>query len=104
MVSHGAGGTFASARRDHRGKLHAACACDAASGRDYFWDAASGETAWELPGAAPGAAVDVVPAASATDADAAGLSNEALLVLFTDYILTPKARFDYPSPSSEFMV
>ncbi len=38
-------------------------ATDAASGNVYYWNAATGETAWTLPGSEPAAAPDSVPAA-----------------------------------------
>ena len=66
---------------------------DASSGRDYFWNKSTGETAWEVPVSAPNAA-----------ATAGHASNEALLELFLEYILTPAAKFDYPMPSASFMV
>lgn len=68
---------------------------DAASGRDYFWNPATGVTAWELP--------DEATTATAVPAPDDGLSNAELETLFMDYILTPEAKFDYPSPSAAFM-
>jgi hypothetical protein len=66
---------------------------DAQTERDYFWNTETNETAWELPAQA-----------AAEPAACEGLSNEELDTLFVDYILTPAAKFDYPSPSAAFMV
>ena len=66
---------------------------DAQTEREYYWNTETNETAWDLPAQAP-----PEPAA------AEGLSNEELDTLFVDYIQTPAAKFDYPSPSAAFMV
>ena len=71
------------------------CVRDPQTERDYWWNTATNETAWEKP-------AEAAPQPLSAEADA-GLSNEALDTLFIDYILTPQAKFDYPSPSAAFM-
>lgn len=42
-------------------------------------------------------------AAAPSPAAAARKSNEELCAIFFDYLLTPNAKFDYPSPTSAFI-
>ena len=67
---------------------------DVASGQTYYWHPETRETRWAAPPPAPSASADAPPS---------GESNEALLVLFLDYILTPQEKFDYPAPSAPFL-
>jgi hypothetical protein len=64
-------------------------ACDV-DGKAYWWHSETRETSWTAPSEAEDSAVSTT-------------SNEALEVLFTDYLLTPAAKFDYPSPSTPFL-
>lgn len=68
---------------------------DAASGKFYFWNTETQATAWELPAEQAEAAPAAAPATAAAVAlDDAALSNDDLVQLFVDYILTPQAKFD----------
>jgi hypothetical protein len=91
-----AGAAAAPGLREQRGALSVCAAWqrvhDAVSGKDYFWDTVTGQTAWELPGNAAADAPAAVAAAAPQPAAAAGLTNEALETLFLDYILTPGVR------------
>jgi WW domain len=71
---------------------------DAASGQTYYWHSETRETRWHAPHPAPSASPSASPGAQPS-----GESNEALLQLFLDYILTPQAKFDYPAPSAPFL-
>lgn len=61
---------------------------DEATQQAYWWNTTTNETTWSVP------------------EEAAALretSNDELLLLFFDYLFSPAAKYDYPSPSTSFL-